>query len=444
MASASQSLLDQDSTVSSPLSDVVDAQPEELSNHSDDDELSDVDINSSEAETERLDITPRKTLGPILRATSTTHSEQTASSSRVPRSLNRSPTKLYDQIHREEDLSDEQEDADDEEEKASQSSRKQSQEPSIKPSSAAAEESKKRKRSSLPDHDEPARKRTGSVVEPSDETSSLSKVMSEDLAPTNSTGGKSADHSDDDNDEDVPMEDIAQSVEQKLDDEEPATEHIPTVEVEDAAEAEVDEEAAEAAAIERKRAAFDQLASIEKNFALLREKLYDERLNELLHEEALLTAENPTHPEYLAMMQCIDSRRDERLSIIELEYKFNIEAVDRWAVARRAQILSQFFQSVRESRERTLDHLGKEWYEIQHERRKNANPIPDFGLRFPKSKAQQKRQFIAHGKETSILAGVAQHHGFPAAPDVKGASQAEVEEDVEAMQVSFTVLASRL
>lgn len=150
----------------------------------------------------------------------------------------------------------------------------------------------------------------------------------------------------------------------------------------------------------------------------------------------MLSSDNPTHPEYLAMMQCIDSRRDERIRVVELEYKFNIDALERWAVSRRSQILSQFYQSVRETREKTLEELGRQWYEIQHERRKNANPIPDYGFRFPKSKAQQKRQAIAHSKETSILAGIAQHHGFPAAPEMKGLSSAEVEEDFETMHVS--------
>lgn len=152
----------------------------------------------------------------------------------------------------------------------------------------------------------------------------------------------------------------------------------------------------------------------------------------------MLTSDNPTHPEYLAMMHCIDSRRDERVRVVELEYRFNMEALDRWAVARRAQILSQFFQSARELREKYVDELGRQWYEIQHERRRNANPIPDYGFRFPKTKAEQKRHAIAQGKETSILAGIAQHHGFPAAPDMRGASSAEVEDDFEAMAVGVT------
>lgn len=189
--------------------------------------------------------------------------------------------------------------------------------------------------------------------------------------------------------------------------------------------------------MEKKRHAFGQLSSIEKQFAILRDRLYEERLKELNEEEALLTSDNPTHPEYLAMMECIESRRDERIAKSEIEYKFEVDALERWAVARRAQIFSQYYQSVRESREKTMDELGKQWYEIQHDRRKNASRFPDYGFRFPKDKAQQKRQAIAHNKEASILAGIAQHHGFPAAPDMKAASQAEIEYDFEMMHVSL-------
>lgn len=153
----------------------------------------------------------------------------------------------------------------------------------------------------------------------------------------------------------------------------------------------------------------------------------------------MLTSETPTHPEYLAMMHCIDARRDDRLRVVDIEYKFNMEALERWAVARRAQILSQFYQSIRESREKVLEELGRQWYEIQHERRRYAaNNIPDYGIRFPTAKAQQKRHAIAHSKEVSILSGIARHEGFPAAPEMRGATISEVDEDLEAITVSYT------
>ncbi|XDG09258.1 hypothetical protein ABKA04_008873 [Annulohypoxylon sp. FPYF3050] len=203
------------------------------------------------------------------------------------------------------------------------------------------------------------------------------------------------------------------------------------------AEADVDEEA-EAAhrneeEFERKKTAFDQLKAIEKRFATFRERLYEERLEALNREEAMLRSENPTHPEYLAMMECVDARRDERIRVANRELELNKEALDRWAVARRAQIHSQYFQSIRESRETILAELGQQWYDIQHERRKQANNVPEFGLRFPSDPTQRLRNALAYNKEVSILSGIAKHEGMPAAPDMKGATMQELDDDFEAM-----------
>lgn len=152
----------------------------------------------------------------------------------------------------------------------------------------------------------------------------------------------------------------------------------------------------------------------------------------------MLNSETPSHPEYLAMIACIDSRRDEKVSVAERELELNMESLGRWAVARRAQIHSQYFQDVRESRERTIAELGQHWYAIQHERRKHANNVPDFGLRYPQSQAQRVRDALAYNKEVAILSGVAKYEGMPAAPDMRGASHQEFDDDFEAMNVSHS------
>ncbi|KAI0428106.1 hypothetical protein F5Y09DRAFT_10802 [Xylaria sp. FL1042] len=187
------------------------------------------------------------------------------------------------------------------------------------------------------------------------------------------------------------------------------------------------------AIVERKRAAFEQLSGIEKRFATFREKLYEERLEQLNREEAMLRSNNPTHPDYLAMMRCVDARRDEKLRIADRELELKIEASERWAVARRAQIHSQFFQAVRESRERILAELGQHWYDIQHERRKNANNVPEYGIRFPKSPNQRIRDALSYNREVSILSGIAKYEGMPAAPDMQGASSQELDDDFDAI-----------
>lgn len=536
MANPPHSLLDQDSNVSSPLSEVEDrdADPDDMdidthSNHTDgvdpldsgkdraqgpahpprddsESNLSDIETNDSEAETERLYDTPRKNNSQAGNMTTVPNLESKQSPLNPNRTYQRSPSKLQSQVQARieaesgdddnDDLTDERHDADDEDKgsivynegdsdeeeggnpgKPAQMQRNKSQESHIVASSTLAgslsdnssADSRKRKRSPVAEQtssNQPPRKRAGSIPEIADDSSSLSKVMSEDVAPDNSTGNKSAEQTADEEDEDITMKDteeVADSVEKppsettrpkkskrnstkkrKSSEEDVGEAHnaegpdaTGTHTAEEHAQPEVDEEA-EAAhrneeEMEKKRNAFDHLSSIEKNFAILRDRLYEERLAQLNEEEAMLTSDNPTHPEYLAMMQCIDSRRAERLRVADLEYRFNMTALDDWAVARRAQILTQYYQSARETRERYIDDLGREWYEIQHERRRVANPIPDYGFRFPKTKLEQKRHAVAHSKEVSILAGIAQHQGFPAAPDMKGATSAELEEDFEAM-----------
>ncbi|KAI1133671.1 hypothetical protein F5Y10DRAFT_283940 [Nemania abortiva] len=195
----------------------------------------------------------------------------------------------------------------------------------------------------------------------------------------------------------------------------------------------LDRDTDSAAIVERKKAAFEQLSGIEKRFATFREKLYEERLEQLNKEEAMLRSDNPTHPDYLAMMGCVDARRDERLRVADRELELKIEASERWAVARRAQIHSQFFQSVRESRERILAELGQHWYDIQHERRKNANNVPEYGIRFPKSQAQRVRDALSYNREVSILSGIAKHEGMPAAPEMRGANPQELDDDFDAI-----------
>lgn len=150
----------------------------------------------------------------------------------------------------------------------------------------------------------------------------------------------------------------------------------------------------------------------------------------------MLKADHPTHPEYLAMMECIDSRRDHKLQVAEKEFEFRMESLSRWVVARRAQIHTQYYQGVREARERVMAELGEHWYAIQHERRKHANNVPDFGLRYPASQAQRIREAMAYNKEVSILSGIAKYEGMPAAPEMRAASLHELEDDFEAMNVS--------
>jgi hypothetical protein len=166
------------------------------------------------------------------------------------------------------------------------------------------------------------------------------------------------------------------------------------------------------------------------------DSLYQERLEQLNREEAMLMGDNPTHPTYLAMLQCLQQRRDEKIRRSDVELQLKLSVLRHRAAAERAQIMSQFYQAVREAREQAVSELGREWYEIQHERRRAANTIPDFGLRFPATKQQAIRNAVSYNREVSILSGFAKHVGFPAAPPINGATEDQLEADLEAIQVS--------
>jgi hypothetical protein len=156
-------------------------------------------------------------------------------------------------------------------------------------------------------------------------------------------------------------------------------------------------------------------------------------------EEAMLRLDKPTHPEYLAMMKCIDSRRDDKLRISEKLREYELKSLKTSAVARRSQILVQYQQEVRDIRERKLELLGKQWYEIQHDRRSYAGSVPDYTIKFPTRRSQQMQNQVAYSTEVSILSGVAKYVGFPAAPPMATATEAELADDLAKMGVSLRV-----
>lgn len=150
----------------------------------------------------------------------------------------------------------------------------------------------------------------------------------------------------------------------------------------------------------------------------------------------MLRQDKPTHPGYLAMMECVDARRDERIRVADALQQFQMQTVENSAVAKRSQILTQYKQEVRDIREKKLEQLGKQWYEIQHDRRSYAGSVPDYTLKFPTNRQQQIRNQVAYSNEVSVLSGVAKYVGFPAAPPMASATAAELDDDFEKMGVS--------
>src|ERR1700733_12219429 len=165
-------------------------------------------------------------------------------------------------------------------------------------------------------------------------------------------------------------------------------------------------------------------------------RLYEERIAALNSELAQVTGPNPTHPELLRQVHCVQQYRDEKFDIEQKLLVFKIGALKRKSVAERSQIHSAYFQTIRDVRERHLERASEHFYRIQRDRFKTDQSIPNYSVPFPTRRSQQITQQTAYNKEVSVLSGVAKYIGFPAAPDIASARTGEREEVMEKMGVS--------
>jgi hypothetical protein len=141
------------------------------------------------------------------------------------------------------------------------------------------------------------------------------------------------------------------------------------------------------------------------------------------------------HPEYLAMIKCIDDRRSDKIeyekTLLELKQK-NLEII---TAAQRHQMHSQYFQTVRHIREDILEECNQRVFELQRGRRSLGCDETEYMVKLPEKRSDQIRQQTAYNLEVSVLSGVAKYVGFPAAPDISAARPTEIDEDLRAMKV---------
>ncbi|EXJ74149.1 uncharacterized protein A1O5_02443 [Cladophialophora psammophila CBS 110553] len=194
----------------------------------------------------------------------------------------------------------------------------------------------------------------------------------------------------------------------------------------------------------KRLAAMEALTALERHFATLRDRLYDERIAAINHELQLLSEPKPAHPELIRQVEVVQKYRDEKYEIEQKLLVYKVGALKNKAVAERSQIHSQYFQTVRDIRERHLERLSEHFYRIQRDRFKADSSIPSFSIPFPERRSQQILQQTAYNKEVSILAGVAKYVGFPAAPELAASKQKDIEDDIQKMGVRICGTISQL
>lgn len=186
----------------------------------------------------------------------------------------------------------------------------------------------------------------------------------------------------------------------------------------------------------KRMAAMEGLTIMERHFALLRDRLYDEKIATIHQELAQLAEPTPTHPELIKQVEVVKRYRDQKLDHEQKLLVYKIGSLKRKSVAERAQAHSAYLQDAREIRERHLERLSEHFYRIQRERFKSETTTPSYSVPFATKRSKQVIQQTAYNKEVSLLSGVAKYVGFPAAPDLSQSSQKELEDDLSKMGVS--------
>jgi hypothetical protein len=189
----------------------------------------------------------------------------------------------------------------------------------------------------------------------------------------------------------------------------------------------------------KRMSAMEQLGVLEKHFANLRDRLYDEKIAAINHELAQLAESTPTHPELIKQVAVVKAYRDEKIEIAQKTLVYKIGALKTKSVAERAQAHSAYFQETRDIRERHLEIVNERFVRIQRERFKSDTTTPTYAVPFSTKRSKQVIQQTAYNKEVSLLSGVAKYVGFPAAPDLMQTSQKDLEDDLQKMGVSVPI-----
>ncbi|KAL4883658.1 Sds3-like-domain-containing protein [Aspergillus karnatakaensis] len=205
---------------------------------------------------------------------------------------------------------------------------------------------------------------------------------------------------------------------------------------EDADDGEVAAKLEEESAAKR-TSAMDSLTILEREFATLRDKIFDERLSKINRELDMLKGPNPTHPELLRQLECVKGYRDDKISYEQTLFQYRLQSLMNKSLAERAQSHSTFFQKVRDARERHSSVISKQFYSIQHDRFKTDDVSAQHYIPFPTRRSQQIAHQTAYNQEVSVLAGVSKYVGFPAAPSLASARPTELDEDLEKMGISI-------
>ncbi|RLV96081.1 Transcriptional regulatory protein DEP1 [Spathaspora sp. JA1] len=236
---------------------------------------------------------------------------------------------------------------------------------------------------------------------------------------------------------------------------------------------------------EQRKLAIEELISIESRFAELRDKLYQDKLN-LLERELTLCLEG-SHPELSKVYYKINGFYQDSLKLANSNLAYKLKCIDKETIATRTSIHQDFLKNLMDTKNQMITDTTSLWYKINKERNQLDQLVPAFNFSAIPDVSQSTSEYIENpvlpphngyhedlpiskklvkqntlielvhqrnsiNEQLGVLNGLIQFHGFPVSVNstlsqqqeenpeellLKRASDNEINDDLKAMGISI-------
>ncbi|KAI8097105.1 Sds3-like-domain-containing protein [Halteromyces radiatus] len=175
------------------------------------------------------------------------------------------------------------------------------------------------------------------------------------------------------------------------------------------------------------REALEALTHIEVEFARLRDKMYQEKMEEL-NEEAIMIA-NGTHPELVTLMTEIEEKKERRISTAEAWRKYQHANFKQQFEGFEYQANVHFISSKTAIRRDLLTTVNGKHWRLEDEQSKLNDPLQKPGKLIPDVHKLRLQKQIRR-EETLELQDIKDAIGFPRAPQAAGLTSQNIRDDL--------------
>ena len=174
------------------------------------------------------------------------------------------------------------------------------------------------------------------------------------------------------------------------------------------------------------------LAKIEVMFAKVRDAIYEEKVNGLQGELDALEA--GTHEEFNAGIAEAEERFQAVSHTATMAYGLQKEQLEERLKQDHELVFIQYYRRKDEFRQKMIAQLTAEWFQVHRDRRLAEMCVPDYIYSVPEDKGIQMMERQAYNYELTLLAGLNNYFGFPAAPDLNGISAHDALGDLQKLR----------